>query len=438
MNKNNWRDKMNKNNWRDKMNKRKMQNNLFCIFTILLGILISVPVFAGTKIIDYGFEDHTGEKGNASPGNGYIFGTSYEDYWRTHLSCVECISNGDPDAVGNAYEGTKYLHIEKYMGGTDDLLNDTCGSTNARANFGGGDYAYPTGTSDTTNIANAVKSNTITIRFYMRTTGSWKSGQGSIDSGGGHKFIRVYGGNGSGDDSSVILKLTYDGSDPTPRVVLWTDGNAWKEVGVDWQDGNWHPWCFQVVRNNDTNSNNNVTANVWVDNWNMAGSPNATDTGTAGDFGNRFHHVAFSSNWSAQYPLTFMGYDIDKFEVWDGTPSVTSSGGGGGGGCFIATAAYGSKFQEHVQLLRRFRDLYLMPHKIGRAFVDAYYRYSPPVADVIAKHDILRMMVRCTLLPLVGLSWMLLHLGMAQTLLILLLISFTMLVCYKKIKYKRS
>jgi hypothetical protein len=107
-------------------------------------------------------------------------------------------------------------------------------------------------------------------------------------------------------------------------------------------------------------------------------------------------------------------------------------------GCFIATAAFGSKFEKHVQLLRRFRDLYLMPYKIGRAFVDAYYMYSPPMANFIADRDTLRTIVRCSLMPLVGLSWMLLHLGMAPTLLLLLLISSTMLVFYRKIKTKKE
>jgi len=105
---------------------------------------------------------------------------------------------------------------------------------------------------------------------------------------------------------------------------------------------------------------------------------------------------------------------------------VSTGESGGGGGCFIATAAFGSKFEKHVQLLRRFRDLYLMPHKIGRAFVNAYYKYSPPIAEIIAEHDMLRMMVRWSLLPLVGLSLMLLNLGIVTTLLLLVLMSTAM------------
>jgi hypothetical protein len=101
-------------------------------------------------------------------------------------------------------------------------------------------------------------------------------------------------------------------------------------------------------------------------------------------------------------------------------------------GCFIATAAFGSKFEKHVRLLRRFRDLYLMPHRIGRAFVNAYYRFSPPVANVIADHKTVRVVIRWSLVPLIGLSWMLLHFGAASTGLLFVLMSTTLWVGYKR------
>jgi hypothetical protein len=123
---------------------------------------------------------------------------------------------------------------------------------------------------------------------------------------------------------------------------------------------------------------------------------------------------------------------IAAAESTAGGTITSSSGSGGGGGCFIATAAFGSKFEKHVQLLRRFRDIYLMPYKAGRAFVKAYYRYSPPVADVIADHDTLRALVRCSLLPLVGLSWMLVHIGGVWTLMLLILIIFMPVVYLRK------
>ncbi len=115
--------------------------------------------------------------------------------------------------------------------------------------------------------------------------------------------------------------------------------------------------------------------------------------------------------------------------------NINGDASDGGSGCFIATAAFGSKFEKHVQLLRRFRDIYLMPHNIGRAFVRAYYRYSPPMADFIAGHHTLRLLVRWSLVPLIGVSWMLLHLGVVHTLL-LFLTGLGLLIFYGSIRFR--
>jgi hypothetical protein len=77
-----------------------------------------------------------------------------------------------------------------------------------------------------------------------------------------------------------------------------------------------------------------------------------------------------------------------------------------GGGCFIATAAYGSHMDPHLEVLRAFRDRRLMTTRLGRRFVGFYYRVSPPIADVIATRPILRFAVRTALTPLIyGLAW---------------------------------
>jgi len=83
-------------------------------------------------------------------------------------------------------------------------------------------------------------------------------------------------------------------------------------------------------------------------------------------------------------------------------PPASSSGGGSSSGlCFIATAAYGSPLDPHVQTLRDFRDQHLRTNAPGRAFVGFYERVSPPIAAVIARHDSLRSVARLLLAPLV-------------------------------------
>ena len=77
-----------------------------------------------------------------------------------------------------------------------------------------------------------------------------------------------------------------------------------------------------------------------------------------------------------------------EFGAHEGPSQVPS------GGCFIATAAYGTDTARELDILREFRDEVLLPNSLGSKFVSLYYKTSPPLADFISQHEVLRTAVR--------------------------------------------
>jgi lysophospholipase L1-like esterase len=122
-------------------------------------------------------------------------------------------------------------------------------------------------------------------------------------------------------------------------------------------------------------------------------------------------------------------------------PCSGGSGGGGGGGCFIATAAFGTELEPQVTLLKQFRDHYLLTNEAGQMFVQKYYQYSPPIADYIAEHESLRLVVRIALYPLIGFSYLMMEANSSLSLRIIFITMFLVLTLaawrYAAISFQR-
>ena len=72
----------------------------------------------------------------------------------------------------------------------------------------------------------------------------------------------------------------------------------------------------------------------------------------------------------------------------------------GGGGCFIATAAFGTPFAEDINILRKWRDDWLLMNRLGM-IVNFYYKLSPPIANNIRKSSTKRYWTRKLLTPFI-------------------------------------
>jgi hypothetical protein len=141
-----------------------------------------------------------------------------------------------------------------------------------------------------------------------------------------------------------------------------------------------------------------------------------------------------------RYYMVLTAYDIPGNEsdfsnevsgVPDPEPPISNpfnAQAGSESGCFIATAAYGSYLNPHVETLRDFRDEFLTSNSLGRKCVDLYYQYGPRIANHIGKYGFLRFLTRQALLPLIGMSSFCLKVTASQEFLLLslcLLLIFT-------------
>jgi hypothetical protein len=86
-----------------------------------------------------------------------------------------------------------------------------------------------------------------------------------------------------------------------------------------------------------------------------------------------------------QFIDTTYSYQTDSYNE---LPSYSYSSNS----CFIATAC-SANFDE-LNSLYNFRDKYLMNFSLGKKFIDFYYAFSPPIANVIRDSTVLKLLTR--------------------------------------------
>jgi len=402
-----------------------------------------------TQRADFGGTARSGAVGFSIGSKGYI-GTggdssSYcKDFWEYDPTANTWTQKADfggiarAGAVGfsigsNGYIGTGEWHdtnVSQYKG-TNDFweYSPTANTWTQKADFGGtardgavgfsiGNRGYiGTGDSSSANFTND-------FWEYEPATNTWTQRAdfgGTARSGAVGFFIgsKGYIGTGSWDTNDF---LEYEPADTTPDPFTFTDqtGVALSTVTTS---------NIITVSGIDVATPISITGGTYAIN-------GGSYTSTSGTVSNG-DTVTVQLNSSGRY-FTTTNTTLTIGGV-SGIFSVTTQAApasGGKSGCFIATAAFGSPLERHVQILRDFRDRYLLNTKPGQKFVKLYYQISPPIAGTIAKSKVLRMFTRWCLMPVIGVAYLIVMFGIVPTLLIIT-ISFLMLFYFDWLQRKR-
>ena len=107
-----------------------------------------------------------------------------------------------------------------------------------------------------------------------------------------------------------------------------------------------------------------------------------------------------------EFALIVVDKTFGEKKVVEETVVATQESSEEGGGCLIATAAYGSELAPQVQMLREIRDNQLMNTESGSAFMttfnEAYYSFSPIIADMERESPMFKEIVKAGLTPMLS------------------------------------
>lgn len=159
---------------------------------------------------------------------------------------------------------------------------------------------------------------------------------------------------------------------------------------------------------------------------------NATSTWPTGNDRNlsavKLEMTISRADGRALQPLTAIVHPRNNGNLGGNPPPTTTPGSlsvSTGWNCFVATAAYGDTAHPMVQILRDFRDEYIVSWPGGRWFVKEYYEHGPALANIIRNQPLAMWAVRCLLAPVVVLVFCLMYTPLAIPFILLVSIILT-------------
>jgi hypothetical protein len=376
-----------------------------------------------TQKADFGGEARTYAVGFSIGTKGYIgtgFSSSgfYKDFWEYDPAASTWTQKADfggearASAVGfsigtKGYIGTGFSSSGFYK---DFWEYDPVANTwTQKADFGGTARWYAVGFSIWTNGKGYIGTGDDGFVHFVNdfweydpTASTWTQ---KADFGGTARWYAVgfsigsKGYIGTGADGSVQFVKDFWEYDPTvdttdmiPDPFTFTD-----QTGVALNT--------TVTSNTITVSGINAAASISITGGTYAvnGLPYTSASGKVSNGDTVTVQMTSSGSYSTLTNATLtIGGVSDIFSV-----STQAEPDGNGGGCFIATAAFGSPLAGQVEILRQFRDRYLLTNDLGRKFIAWYYRNGPVAANYIKAKPLAKAAVRATLYPLIGFSFLL-------------------------------
>ncbi len=181
--------------------------------------------------------------------------------------------------------------------------------------------------------------------------------------------------------TSVTIEVVIADDPPAPPTNLTATGHGDPRIDLTWQDNSNNELGFRIERKNRPSGYFHEIASV--------GANETSYSDTDIELGREYYYRVRSWN--------FIQGELGPTETYSDYSNTAAAIASSGGGCFVASAAYGSYLDSHVNTLRSFRDAYLED-----IFVSTYYSASPAIVDIMEDNQVLKPAVRAALIPAVA------------------------------------